>query len=84
MLPEHRNAGIGKHLFKRLGEIAKENKCPRVDWHVLDWNAYVQDKCPNDRPSIAFYEKSLGAKMHSEWRLMRLERDGIERLANFI
>ncbi|KAL4402220.1 Peroxygenase 1 [Malassezia pachydermatis] len=74
VLPEHRNAGIGKHLFKRLGEIAKENKCPRVDWHVLDWNA----------PSIAFYEKSLGAKMHSEWRLMRLERDGIERLANFI
>ena len=41
VLPEYRNKGIGKHLFKRLGEIAKAKKCARVEWQVLTWNTYV-------------------------------------------
>jgi len=41
VMPEYRNQGIGKHLFKRLGEIAKEKECLRVEWSVLTWNRYV-------------------------------------------
>lgn len=34
------------------------------------------------RPSIAFYKNTLGAEMLEEWRGMRLEGEGIDRLAN--
>lgn len=34
----HRSLGVGKALFARLGRIAKEEGCPRMDWVVLDWN----------------------------------------------
>ncbi|KAE8195956.1 hypothetical protein CF336_g2855, partial [Tilletia laevis] len=33
-----------------------------------------------DLPSIAFYEKTLGATRMEEWRQMRLDEDGIKRL----
>lgn len=39
--PEHRNLGVGKRLFKHLGDVAKKEDCPRVEWNVLTWNAYV-------------------------------------------
>merc|ERR1711974_364130 len=71
VMPEYRNKGVGKHLFKRLGEIAKEKECLRVEWSVLTWNS----------PSIGFYKNTLGAIMMDEWRTMRLDRAGIERLA---
>ncbi|KAE8225389.1 hypothetical protein CF319_g1849 [Tilletia indica] len=65
-----RNAGVGKAIFRKLGEVAKERGCARMDWSVLTWNA----------PSIAFYEKTLGATRMEEWRQMRLDEDGINRL----
>ncbi|EKM76779.1 hypothetical protein AGABI1DRAFT_44438 [Agaricus bisporus var. burnettii JB137-S8] len=68
--PEYRNYGVGKALFRRLGEVAQEKDCPRLDWSVLKWN----------QPSIDFYEKKLGATAMSEWVGMRLEDNGIERL----
>lgn len=36
----------------------------------------------NSRPAIAFYQKTLGAEMLEEWRTLRLEGDGIDRLAS--
>ncbi|KAK0452479.1 acyl-CoA N-acyltransferase [Armillaria borealis] len=63
--PEHRNLGVGKALFTKLGEIAEEKNCGRIDWSVLKWNA----------PSIAFYETTLGATRMEEWVGMRLEGD---------
>ncbi|WFC99535.1 Acetyltransferase (GNAT) [Malassezia yamatoensis] len=33
-------------------------------------------------PAIAFYQKTLGAEMLEEWRTLRLEGDGIDRLAS--
>ena len=42
-----RGRGIGKLLFERLIEEAKEKKLHRIVWQVLDWN----------EPAIHFYKK---------------------------
>ncbi|PWZ00747.1 acyl-CoA N-acyltransferase [Testicularia cyperi] len=71
VIPTLRNKGVGKMLFRALGQVAQSKDCGRMDWSVLKWNA----------PSIAFYEKVLGAKPMEEWQGMRLETDGIAALA---
>lgn len=76
VMPEHRNAGIGKLFFRHLGAVATENNCARMEWHVLAWNACVA----TNSPSIGFYSKTLGAEMLDEWRVMRLGTEGIARL----
>jgi GNAT superfamily N-acetyltransferase len=68
--PEYRGRGYGKALLARLAQIARERKCGRVDWAVLDWN----------EPSIAFYE-SLGARRMDEWHTFRLTGPALDRLA---
>ncbi|KIJ32174.1 hypothetical protein M422DRAFT_70711 [Sphaerobolus stellatus SS14] len=68
-----RNLGVGKALFAELAQIAIEKECARMDWSVLKWNA----------PSIAFYEKVLGATPMSEWQGMRVEGDAIASLLRF-
>jgi GNAT superfamily N-acetyltransferase len=71
VLPEFRGSGHGKALLKKLGELAVERKCGRIEWAVLDWNA----------PAIGFY-KSLGAKPMDEWTTMRLTGEAISKLAS--
>ena len=51
-----RGRGIGKLLFDRLIEEAKEKKFPRIVWQVLEWN----------EPAINFYKK-YNADLDSEW-----------------
>ena len=51
-----RGKGIGKLLFDRLIEEAKEKKFCGIVWQVLDWN----------EPAIKFYKK-YNAKIESEW-----------------
>lgn len=34
----HRKQGIGKALFRHLGQLCAERGLPRLDWVVLDWN----------------------------------------------
>ena len=48
--PEYRGYGIGKALLKKLGKVAVERGCGRLEWWCLDWN----------KPSIDFY-RSMGA-----------------------
>jgi len=48
--PEFRGKGIGKTLFNKAVEMAKENKCHKMRWQVSKWN----DK------AITFYRK-MGA-----------------------
>lgn len=67
----HRGRGVGKALLARLAAIARERRCGRLEWSVLDWNA----------PSIAFY-KSLGAKAMDEWTVYRLTGEALAQLAN--
>ena len=52
-----RRNGIGKLLFDRLIEEAKEKKLNGMVWQVLDWN----------EPAINFYKKYEGVKFDSEW-----------------
>lgn len=68
--PEHRGKGYGRALLVDLAKIAHERSCGRMEWAVLDWN----------EPAIEFYRK-LGARPLDEWKIFRLNRDGIARLA---
>ena len=51
-----RGKGVGKLLFDRLVEEAKEKKFNGIVWQVLDWN----------EPAINFYKK-YNAKFDGEW-----------------
>src|ERR1700738_1388641 len=68
--PEHRGKGYGRALLVYLGKIAHERGCGRMEWAVLNW----------DEAAIEFYKK-LGAKPLDEWKIFRLNREGIARLA---
>ncbi|MBT9332504.1 GNAT family N-acetyltransferase [Acidipila sp. 4G-K13] len=67
---EFRGRGIGKALLARVARVAVERKCARLQWAVLEWN----------QPAIDFYH-SIGAKMLSEWRGMRVTGADIAALA---
>jgi GNAT superfamily N-acetyltransferase len=69
--PAHRGRGIGLALLRNLAQRAVTEKCRRVEWRVLNWNA----------PSIAFYE-SLGARPMADWHVRRLEGDALTALAH--
>ena len=62
VVPEHRGKGFGKQLLVRLGSIAVERGCARMEWAVLTWNT----------PAIDFY-KSLGAQCVSGWNIYRID-----------
>lgn len=68
--PDYRGRGIAKALMAYLAEFAIENKCGRFEWIVLDWN----------KTAIDFY-KRLGAKIHDDWRICRLDEDEITKVA---
>jgi GNAT superfamily N-acetyltransferase len=70
VLPAHRRSGHGRALLQRLGQIAHERGCGRMEWAVLDWN----------EPAIDFY-KTLGAQPLNEWTIFRLTGEGIAKLA---
>jgi GNAT superfamily N-acetyltransferase len=53
---EMRGQGIGKLLFDRLIEEAREKKFNRIIWQVLDWND----------PAINFYKK-YNAEIDAGW-----------------
>ena len=52
-----RGKGIGKLLFERLIEEAKEKKFSGMVWQVLNWN----------EPAINFYKKFEGVTFDDEW-----------------
>jgi GNAT superfamily N-acetyltransferase len=62
IMKKYRNKGIGKLFFDKLIQTAKEKKCGRMEWIVLDWN----------KNAINFYEK-LGARQMKEWKFFRKE-----------
>jgi GNAT superfamily N-acetyltransferase len=67
---DHRGKGIGKALLTRVAAIAVEERCPRLQWDVLEWNT----------PAIGFYEL-MGARMLTEWRTMRVTGNALPALA---
>lgn len=67
--PEHRRGGIGLAVMEHLARLAEERGHVRLEWCALEWN----------EPALSFYEK-LGATRLDDWRMLRLEREGIRRL----
>ena len=67
---EYRGQGIGTALFKYCARIAKENKCVRMEWLVLNWN-----------PARKFYDH-MGAKPLDEWVVYRLTGDALDKMSN--
>jgi predicted GNAT family acetyltransferase len=68
--PRFRGRGIGKALLSHLARVALEEGCPRLEWDVLAWNT----------PAIEFYH-AQGARMQTEWRIMRVADEALARLA---
>ena len=68
---EFRGRGIGHALLAQIARLARERKCGRVEWSVLDWN----------EPAIRFYQ-SLGAAPLDQWTTFRLTGDSIDALAD--
>ena len=70
---EHRGAGLGLALMQRLAAITVERGYTRLEWVALDWNA----------PALGFYD-ALGARLLHDWRMLRLEGDGLQRVATSV
>jgi GNAT superfamily N-acetyltransferase len=60
---EVRGHGIGKLLFDKLIEEAREKNFNGIVWQVLDWN----------EPAINFYKKYDGVNFDNEWVNCSLE-----------
>jgi GNAT superfamily N-acetyltransferase len=54
--PAFRGQNIGKALLEKVIEVAKDEKCKRMRWQVLDWNT----------SAIEFYKK-MNATLSQEW-----------------
>ena len=70
VIPEMRGKGFGRALLVELARIARERKCGRFEWAVLDWN----------EPAIKFY-KAIGAIPMDEWTIFRVTGEALNRLA---
>lgn len=68
-----RKKGYGKRLLVELAKEVVAMQGGRLEWSVLKWN----------EPSIRFYE-SIGANMMSEWVGMRVDGDGLTKLAGLL
>jgi len=54
-----------------LAAAAIERGCPRLEWHVLDWNQLAID----------FYERQ-GATLMQDWRTCRLDGAALQKMAS--
>lgn len=70
--PAWRKRGFGKALIQALARECVRLQCKRLEWNVLKWNT----------PSIEFYVSgAIGATRMEEWVGMRVDGEGLERLA---
>ena len=70
MRPEYRGFGIVRELLAAVARIARERRCDRFQWAVLDWNV----------GAVAFYE-SLGGAVLPDWPIARVAVEAITCLA---
>ena len=70
--PEMRGQGIGYAMLSYLAQLARDRKCGRFEWWVLDWN----------ESAINFYKK-IGAKPMDEWTVFRVTGEALTTLANY-
>jgi len=65
-----RGKGIGRSMFAHVAQIARDRRCGRLEWWVLDWNEWA----------IRFYER-LGAQAMDDWTVYRLTGEALASLA---
>ncbi len=68
--PQFRRQGCAHVMLQTLARIARDRKCGRFEWAVLDWNM----------PAIDFY-RALGAVVLPDWRICRVVGDSLIALA---
>jgi GNAT superfamily N-acetyltransferase len=68
--PPFRRRGLGQALIQAVARIGRARGCGRYEWTALNWN----------EPALKIY-RGLGAKTMDEWVLLRLNREGLNRLA---
>ena len=68
--PQYRQHRLGRRLIEAVAQIGVDRNCGRFEWTALNWN----------KPALDFYEK-LGAKQLNEWILLRLDAEGLRRVA---
>jgi GNAT superfamily N-acetyltransferase len=68
--PPFRKRGIGHALIHAVAEVGAKRDCGRYEWTALKWN----------EPALKIY-RALGARTLDEWVQLRLNREGLRRLA---
>jgi GNAT superfamily N-acetyltransferase len=68
--PAFRRQGLGRAMIEAVARIGAERNCGRFEWTALNWNKNALD----------FYRK-LGAQMMDEWILVRMNSEGLRRVA---
>ena len=68
--PAFRRQGLGRAMIEAVARVGAERNCGRFEWTALNWN----------KNALEFYRK-LGAKMMDEWVLVRLNSEGLQRVA---
>lgn len=63
----YRRRGIGKALFNRTVELAREGGAGQMRWQVLDWNT----------PAIDMY-RNARADFYGNWLTCKLEKDRLK------
>uniref|UniRef100_A0A182NMQ1 N-acetyltransferase domain-containing protein n=1 Tax=Anopheles dirus TaxID=7168 RepID=A0A182NMQ1_9DIPT len=69
--PAYRSNGYGELFFRALAQHARNMRCSRLDFHVLNWN-----------PATKFYRR-MGAIDLTEaenWHFYRMQKEAIDRL----
>jgi GNAT superfamily N-acetyltransferase len=69
--PLFRRQGLGRAMIEAVAGIGAEKNCGRFEWTALNWN----------KDALDFYQK-LGAQMMDEWVLIRMNSEGLRRVAN--
>ncbi|HEY3912941.1 MAG TPA: GNAT family N-acetyltransferase [Verrucomicrobiae bacterium] len=69
--PPFRHQGIGRRLIEAVARIGAEANCGRYEWTALNWN----------KPALDVYRK-MGARAMEDWILLRLDADGLRKLAS--
>jgi len=69
--PAYRRQGLGRAMIEAVARIGTGRNCGRFEWTALNWNKNALD----------FYRK-LGAQTMDEWVLVRMNSDGLRRVAN--
>lgn len=69
--PEHRGAGLGTALLRRLAAICVERDYGRMEFAVLEWNELAKKRY-----------RAIGCESLDDWRLWRLTGEALRKLGH--